>query len=179
MKPRSPTPQATADPGYPSHEDHSNNTTNRRDALLRIAAGLGAGAAALVGREAEARNRDPLRVTFRLSSRHHLPGCDYVVERLELQTPDPRLAAFLGDAREHAGLEKEVRAVLTAASCADVTHRKRLGALESRVAKAMAARYRARQRRQPAALIATLVLGRYRPPVPGGIAVPSRPVPRP
>jgi hypothetical protein len=145
-----------------------------------LAGGLGAVAGLVLGRsDAGARASGPRRVSLTFRQRHHLDGCDYVVERVDGETRDERLAAFLGDAKEHAGTEAALLGVLRRATCAEVTDHRRLAALERRLATATTDHYRKRTGRAAGSLILTLVLGRYRVPVPGGIGAPSPPVPPP
>ena len=153
---------------------------SRRGALRVLATGLGAGAAALAaGRGARARSAKLHSISLPLAQRHYFSGCDYVLDRLDLQTPDGRLAIFLGDDKERAGLQAAAERTLRGTTCSDVTDRKRLYALEQRVGRALASQYRARTGRTAAPPIVTLAVTKHRPPVPGGISLPSRPVPHP
>jgi len=152
-------------------------------ALAIGAASLAGGAAALLTGEpdAEAGRRRPSRqqqIWFRLLRRHTFSGGRFYVDRLLLQTRSHRLAAFLQDRDERAGIDRVIRAVLTGATSHDLTDRKRLARLNRRVGQAIARRYRARRRRPVAAPIVTLdVRRRHRRPLPGGIRRPRRPHP--
>jgi len=145
-----------------------------------LAGGLGALAGLVLGRaDAGARASGPRRVSLTFNQRHVLDGCDYAAERVDGETRDERLAAFLADAKELAGTEAALLGVLRKATCAEVTDRRRLAALERRLATATVDHYRKRTGRAAGALILTLVLGKYRVPVPGGISAPMPPAPPP
>jgi hypothetical protein len=164
------------DPGYPTA-----GATDRRRFLLGLAGGLGAGAGLLLlGPPGAAREGNGARrVSLRFSRRQHLSGCDYVVDRVDGETRDARLATFLEDGKERPGLETVLFKVLGTVTCAEVTDRKRLSVLESRLARAALDHYRSRTRRTGGGLVLTLVLSQYRPPVPGGISAPVYPAPPP
>jgi hypothetical protein len=148
---------------------------DRRGFLRGLAVGLGTAAAGLTLGASPARASTRQRVVLRLGRRVELRGCDYQVDRVEGFTEDARLATFLGDARETGGTESVVVRLLGAATCADVVDRKRLSALEGRLAAAVQAHYRARTRRTAGALVLTLFLTRVSLPPPGVPPLPARP----
>jgi hypothetical protein len=145
-----------------------------------MAAGFGAGAVSLAtGGPVLARASGFTQVSLALAQRHYFSGCDYVLDRLDLQTRDGRLASFLGDGKERGGLQQAAAKALRNTVCDDVTDRKRLAALKDRLGRALADCYRARTGRGAGFLIVTLPIEQRRVPVPGGISAPSRPVPSP
>lgn len=175
MKPISPVRSYDGEATYPKAGGSS-----RREVLGTLAAGLGAAVGTMARAwPAEARGGRYHRVTLPLSRRHYFDQCEYVLDSLDLQTPDASLATFLADQRERAGLQKAAEGALRGTGCTDVTDRRRLAALERRLGIALVEKYRARTRRRAAAPIVTLSVTKHRPPVPGGLRPPSHPVPSP
>ncbi len=164
-------------PGYPSviqqrlgeTDGHRASTRapdrapTRRGFLRGAAAAAGA---ALVGgmvsgQRGEAKSRSPRRgkphrVDLPLSKKYTFRYGNYQLLRAAAQTHDANLARFLLDSKERKGIEQTLRHVLDRHTCADVTDAKRLARLRRAVAKALAARYRARTRRR--ARLPTVVL---------------------
>jgi hypothetical protein len=153
------------EPTYPA--------VTRRGFLQGLAVGVGAASLALGAPSATAGGR--VRVVLRLSRRIYLRGCDYQVDRIEGFTYDARLATFLGETKEAAATEAALLKLLDIATCEDVVDRKKLSALEGRLAAAAQAQYRARTKRTAGALTLTLFLTRQRLLPPGEAPAPSRP----
>jgi hypothetical protein len=163
------------EPGYPPVVLPAASRRRFLSALLG-----GAATAVVGGPEARGQGSPLTRVDLVLRHRHAFDGCELVAERLLVQTRDRRLVELLRAATEHAGLESAVLAVLRTASCAEVTDRKRLVALEGRLARGLRAHYRTRTRRATDLPIVTLVLARRRPVrYDGFLTAPAVPVPRP
>jgi hypothetical protein len=178
MRPVKPVPTYTDSEQYPAVIGPA---PGRRRFLIGLLGGAAAGAtAALLGsRRGHAETVSRQRVDLRLGSQFQFGGCDYVADRIIVQTMDTAMARFLQAAAELAGLQAAVLAALKGHVCADVTDRKRLATLEGKLGVVLAARYRTRTRRTTAAPIVTLVLTRRRPvDIDGGFGMPSVPVPR-
>jgi hypothetical protein len=149
----------------------------RRRFLLGLLGAAGATAVALGSRRSRAATTRQERVDLHLGAEVGFGGCDYVVDRLIVQTRDAALATFLRTAAELPGLRTAALAELRNRACGEVTDRKRLAALEGRVGAALAARYRVRSRRAATAPVVNLVLTHRRPAeVDGGLGQPSIPV---
>lgn len=197
---RRPRPVREHQPAYPSVLEPSDETDapmdpDRRGFLGQVAlgaAGLAGGliTAGLSSPAARARGRGrrpprprprPLRVSLPYGGTYTFRYGNYALQRALVETHDPKLVAFIGDAKERAALTKVVRRVLDAHTCADLLDTKRLARLRGAVAKAVRAHYRARTRRRPPQPVVILAVGiRYsgckgRCPAPTPICRPPRP----
>lgn len=180
MKRIEPKRQYDQDAGYPSMADvdvAANDAVDldRRGFLGAAMAGAAAlGGALLVPDTALAgRRRGSQRVVWRV--RFRLRGCKHRIEKLVVQSYDPKLIKFLRTAGEAAGINTALRAVLKAYKCRDLHDTKRRRAMQQALGKALTARYRARTRRRTARPWLTIIAGRVRkrPPLLGDVAMPS------
>ncbi len=99
------------------------------------------------------------RATVRLSRRYTFRYGNYQLQRIVVQSASAGFIRFLGEKKEQPGIEKAVRKILSAHSCADLRKGKRLAKLQRRVAKALAARYRSRKAKRVAEPTVTLYVG--------------------
>jgi hypothetical protein len=158
MKPLKPVSQYAED-RYPSSE----GAGFTRRGFVRVvfggvgAAAVGVAAGAVTGSdEAEARRgrklpgvarRPKLQSVIDLKPDFKLRGCKSAVASVTVRTYDHRLAAFIGDKKEHAGLHQAVVRVLAKHTCKDVTDAKRLSRLRRKLAAVLSERYHKRTKR--------------------------------
>jgi hypothetical protein len=174
MRPVRPVTAYTGQEAYPSVVSRA---LTRRDFL---AGGLGLLSAATLGGSSARAAPASHRIEVRLSYRFRFTGCDYVLDKLIVQTREASLAAFLKNKEEAAGIEGAVVQVLRGRACKDVTDRRRLAQLETRLGQALAARFRERLRKYVASPTVTMVLLRWERPIdPGFFRASGIPVPRP
>ncbi len=137
---------------YDDHEQYPSviDTALSRRAFLRgglsTSAAMG-GMVLLGGAESIAGGRRPktYRAAVKLTRRYRFRYGNYEIQRIVVQTRSGRLVRFLGDKKESPGIEKAVRKVLDAHSCADLRNGKSLARLQRRIAKALSDRYRRRK----------------------------------
>lgn len=131
---------------YPSVID----TALSRRAFLKGALTTTAAAGALLvpdgaGLVAGGRRPKTYRTAVKLSRRYQFRYGNYQVQRITVQTTSAALVRFIENQKESAGIEKAVRKILDAHTCADLKDGKKLARLQRRVAKVLAARYRKRK----------------------------------
>ncbi len=169
------------DGAYPSlHE------LDRRSFFRRAAGAAAATVGALTAGSADARGRsrgakEPEKITLSLPSWTPIGKSGYRAQKLDVWTRDQKLAKFLRDSRERAGIGLALGIPLRSANKTVVQDGRALYRLERRLARAVAKRYRQRTHRRatpPDVMLYLTKRGRYIRT--GGVMVrPVRPVPRP
>jgi hypothetical protein len=163
-----------AEPRYPSLIEVD---LDRRDFLRGALSGSAAVGILMVtgsGALAGGRRAKTYRTTVRLSGRYTFRHGNYQLQRVVVQSPSAQLIRFLGDKKEQPGIEKAVRRVCSAHSCVDLLQGKLLARLQRRVAKALATRFRSRQKTRVATPTVTLYVG-----VAGAVCLGDCPAPVP
>ena len=175
MKRILPVTRYEAECAYPSVADCG---LSRRGFLRGAVAGaLTLGGALLPDAAAVARGRRRwLRVVIKVH--HRFQGCGRrFVEKVVVQTRSKRLHRFLRDARDEPTIRRALLAVLGRHGCRDIEDRKKLAALEGKLAQALVQVYRRRRRRSVATPVVTLVVARRMSmPNPGFMSAPPAPV---